>query len=662
MITIKIDGKETQVEPGATLLSAAKQLGITIPTLCNHSALEPYGACRVCVTEIRINGRSKVVTACNYPIRRPLEAFTDSELTVSQRNGVLSLMLARWPNIPILKNMARYYGVKEPAFRHPLRDEAPDACFLCGMCVRACSEMVWEDIITFAGRGASRRVAMPFPENFDRCIGCATCAQICPTGAIKVTDELNNPADPERVRKFGFRLTEEIATLDDQQCRMRRVGTANLVDIMDAYDLLPTHNFQYGSHPEAKRIYSNVWTELFRQNTPDGCWVGCELSCAHAIDDFEVRTGPYAGQKVIVDGPEYETAAGCGANIGVFDPHIVAEINFYCDTYGIDTISFGTGLAFIMECFENGILDLEKTGGLDLRFGNGEAALELLHQMARGEGFGKIAGLGIHRMKKIFAEQYGADPAFLQDIGMEVKGLEYSEYVTKESLAQQGGYAMALKGPQHDEAWLIFMDQVNKQIPTFEDKAEALYYFPMFRTWFSLVGLCKLPWNDIEPADNAEFDEPHKVPKHVEGYVNYFSGVTGREITEQGLLEMSERVYNFQRVFNIRMGKGTREHDYGPYRAMGPVTEKEYESRAERYDKQLRELIGVDPEGKTTREKMAILRKYREAQYEELVDAVYKRRGWTRNGIPTLETLRRLKIDFPWVVEVVKPLLEKEEA
>ena len=95
-------------------------------------------------------------------------------------------------------------------------------------------------------------------------------------------------------------------------------------------------------------------------------------------------------------------------------------------------------------------------------------------------------------MKKIFAERFGADPAFLQDIGMEVKGLEYSEYVSKESLAQQGGYGMALKGPQHDEAWLIFMDMVNKQIPTFEDKAEALHYFPMWRTWFGLNGLCKL--------------------------------------------------------------------------------------------------------------------------------------------------------------------------
>ncbi|GAH21387.1 unnamed protein product, partial [marine sediment metagenome] len=82
-----------------------------------------------------------------------------------------------------------------------------------------------------------------------------------------------------------------------------------------------------------------------------------------------------------------------------------------------------------------------------------------------------------------FAEKYGADPKFLHDIGMEHKGLEFSEYVTKESLAQQGGYGLTLKGPQHDEAWLIFEDMVKKSIPTFEDKAKALCWFPFWRTW-----------------------------------------------------------------------------------------------------------------------------------------------------------------------------------
>jgi len=468
-----------------------------------------------------------------------------------------------------------------------------------------------------------------------------------------VTAQSNRPADLARVQAAGRRINKEILELDASQCDMRRVGTSHLVEIMDEYDLLPTHNYKFGSHPEAGGIASPVWRARFGQNMPDGCWLGCTMSCSHAVDNFELRTGPYRGQKVLVDGPEYETAGGA-SNLGIYDPSFVLEMNFYCDTYGIDTISFTTGLAFVMECYENGILDRKATGGLDLRFGSADAALEVLHQMARGEGFGVVVGQGIRRMKSHFAEAFGADPGFLRDIGMEAKGLEYSEYVTKESLAMQGGYGLALKGPQHDEAWLIFMDMVNNQIPTFADKAEALHYYPMWRTWFGLVGHCKLPWNDIEPADNAKTAEPAKVPAHVANYCEVFAGVTGIEVTAEDLIVQSERVYNFQRVFGLRMGLGTREHDAIPYRSVGPVTEEEYASRADRYDAQLREKVGIEPTGMSTAQKVIALRAHRERQYEQLIDAVYKRRGWTADGIPTIEKLEELGIDLPDVVAVVR--------
>jgi aldehyde:ferredoxin oxidoreductase len=468
----------------------------------------------------------------------------------------------------------------------------------------------------------------------------------------------NNVADLDAIKERGSRFNKEMRELDDHQCQMRKKGTANIVNVMNDYDLLPTCNFKYGSHPDGHKIHSNIFRDkYFTQNVFDGCWIGCNMSCAKGVDDFELKTGPYAGQKVIVDGPEYENAAGLGSNLGIFDPEYIIEANFYCDTYGICTITWGTIMAFVMECYENGILNKERTGGLDLSFGSQADSLEALHQLARGEGFGMIAGLGIRKMKEIFAEKGWGDAQFLQDIGMENKGLEYSQYVSKESLAQQGGYAMTNKGPQHDEAWLIFMDMVNNQIPTFDDKAEALHYFPMFRTWFGLVGLCKLCWNDVVPTENAMEDEPHKIPAHVDNYVAIYKGVTGKDFDKEELIRQSERVYNFQRVFNLRRGFGKRLHDAQPYRAAGPVTVEEYESRVERYDNQLKEILGVDPVGKTTEEKMAIMRKYREEQYEKLLDAVYQRRGWTKNGIPTIEHLKDLGMDLPEVIEVVKPHL-----
>ncbi|MFX1394267.1 MAG: aldehyde ferredoxin oxidoreductase family protein [Promethearchaeota archaeon] len=478
----------------------------------------------------------------------------------------------------------------------------------------------------------------------------------------------NDPADPETLLKIGRKHKKEIVTFDPSQNQMSLVGTNYLTDIMNISDLLPTENFRFGQHRQIKDkeipYKRQVWYEILEHDGQgaDGCWYGCTISCSHWVKDYEVMTGPFKGEKVIVDGPEYETVAGCGSNWGIWDPKWVLETNFYCDTYGLDTIGVGTGLAFVMECFEEGIINKEITGSLDLSFGNPEAALELIHQMARGEGFGVVVGQGTKRLKKFFAEKYGGDPQFLQDIGMEHKGLEFSEYVTKESLTQQGGYGFTNKGPQHDEAWLIFEDIVRHSIPTFEDKAKALYWFPLFRTWFSLCGLCKLGWNDVPPPSN--FDLPikmagellqAKIPQHVQWYADYFTAVTGIKSEPDNLIRMSERVYNLQRIFNIRQGKGLREHDSKiPYRAMGPVTKLEYESRQKRYDEQLEELE-IDIKEKTTEEKMKILRKYREIQYLKLQEAVYRQRGWNAFGCPTIELVKELEIDYDDVIHVIKP-------
>lgn len=479
-------------------------------------------------------------------------------------------------------------------------------------------------------------------------------AIVCKIPGVK--GNLNNVVDLEAISERGRRFNKEMRDLDDKQCEMRAKGTAHLVEIMNDYDLLPTHNFQYGSHTESPKINSTVWKSYFTQGVPDGCWIGCNMACAKGVDKFKLKTGPYAGQEVIVDGPEYETAAGLGSNCGIFDPEYVIEVNFYCDTYGICTITWGTTMAFLMECYQRGILNKERTGGIELTWGNTAAAYEVIHQLARNEGFGKLAGMGIRKLKKYFVEHFGADEKLLNDIGMENKGLEYSQYVSKESLAQQGGYAMTNKGPQHDEAWLIFMDMVNNQIPTFEAKAEALHYFPMFRTWFGLQGLCKLPWNDVEPENNHTTKEPAKVPEHVDNYITIFNAVTGGNIDNKELIRQSERVYNFQRIFNIRRGYGLRKHDAQPYRAAGPVSKEEYESRSERYDKQLKESLKLDPAKMSLEEKISTLRKYREDRYEQLLDAVYLRRGWTSNGVPKIEHLKELGMDLPELIEVVKPL------
>ncbi|MBN2359954.1 MAG: (2Fe-2S)-binding protein [Deltaproteobacteria bacterium] len=654
-ITITIDGKTATVVRDSYLLQAAQGLGIDIPTLCHHRDLTPTGNCRLCLCEVEVRGKKRLVTACNYPVREEIRVETRSPRVLQHRKILSEMYLGRWPNVPVIKEVAAKCGVTSSRFASELTDPNPKACILCGHCVRACAEFVQEEVLDFAGRGIKRHLTMPYGRVDKRCIGCTSCAYVCPTGAIEVVDGLNGPVDAKLIRDYGMRINAEMATLDKFQCAMRDVGTANIVQVMQAYDLLPTHNHKFGAHPDEIHIDTSQIKKRVTQGMPDGCWKGCSMACAKVVDNFVLKTGPYQGQHVAVDGPEYETTA-CAANMGCFDLEFVFEFNFYCDTYGIDTISAGTCISFVMEAFENGVIDKSHTGGKELRFGAKREVLELLHEMARGEGFGVDVGQGIRWLKEKWVREYGADPAFLNDIGMEVKGLEFSEYVCKESLAQQVGYSMAVKGPQHDEAWLIFMDMVNNQIPSFEDKANALYYFPLWRTWFGLMGLCKLPWNDVVPADNKKYPPPvaAKVPGHVEDFFKFFEGMTGIPLDEEKMLQQSARVHNLQRLMCYLLGGGTRQDDMPPYRAVGPVTAEEYESRVERYDKQLRESVGVDPAGKSTEQKVAILRKYRLDQYNKAVDAAYDRRGWDRNGVPTAERLKELGIDLPQVMALLR--------
>ncbi len=481
----------------------------------------------------------------------------------------------------------------------------------------------------------------------------------------KMDGTSNNPADPDKLAATGFKHHREMRDLDKNQCNMRVVGTGNIVEVMDAYDLLPTENYRFGSHPKAFNLHSPNFYKRFTQVIPDGCWYGCTMACAKAVDGFLIRTGPYKGQKVTVDGPEYENSAGC-ANMGLWDPDWVIEWNFYCDTYGIDTISFGTGMAYYLEMYEYGILNKERCGGLELQWGNAEAILEFMHRVARGDDneFIRVAAKGIRQTKDWLISKGWGDSYIIENCGMEQKGLEFSEYVCKESLAQQGGYGLTNKGPQHDEAWLIFMDMVNNQIPTFADKAEALHYFPIWRTWFGLAGLCKLPWNDVTPPSNAQAKEPAKIPEHVQNYADMMTGTLGREVKPKDLIDMSEKVYNFQRAMNVWMGRGTRKDDLLPYRAMGPVTEMEYLSRKDRYDKQLVEKVGL-PKGQVSKmrveERMAATREFRLDQYQKLSDAVYHRRGWTQNGIPTVQKIKSLGFADKRLLDMLQKKIDDDE-
>ncbi len=461
----------------------------------------------------------------------------------------------------------------------------------------------------------------------------------------------NNPADEKGVKRAGASLKKIIAQVDPKQFRLRSWGTPILIEYMDKYHILPVNNYQYGQHPDAKAIFADVFFDRYlSKKLPDGCYKGCNLACAKGAENITLRYGPRAGTKVGVDGPEYETA-GAVTCMGIFDPEFIMEYNWYCDEYGLDTISMGVTASFLMECSQRGYLSKDEVG-YELSWGDIECANRLLHETAFGEGFGKICSQGVLRAKEWVAERYSKKTGkpyaeVIEELGkfaMEVKGLEFSMYITKESLAQQGGYGFALKGPQHDEAWLIFIDQVYNELPTFKMKAEALKWFPLIRTWFNAVGLCKLPWIDVRHPEAANTDNPAKNLPTLEYYVRYLNATTGSNKTLQDVLDDSERLHLLQKLINLRHGKGTRESDQIPLRAMGPVFFNEYEARADYYDRWLIDQIGDEKIPDDPESRHALILKFRREAYERLCDDVYEAKGYTKNAIPLLEIVEKFDL------------------
>jgi len=186
MSILVIDGQEVHAEEGETVLEVARVNGIEIPTLCYHPLLEVYGACRLCTVEVIRHGHSRLETACTYPAWEGLEIKTHSPAVNEVRKVIMELLLSRCPNVPLIQDLARQYGVTEPPFP---TDEPQQTCILCGLCVRVCHELVKADVLNFSQRGIERRVGPPFLEKTRQCIGCGACTIVCRTGAIEIVLE-----------------------------------------------------------------------------------------------------------------------------------------------------------------------------------------------------------------------------------------------------------------------------------------------------------------------------------------------------------------------------------------------------------------------------------------------------------------------------------------
>jgi bidirectional [NiFe] hydrogenase diaphorase subunit len=191
-------------------LEACRENDVPIPTLCYHPALEPYGGCRLCMVEVSSSQRpTRLVAACVYPCEEGLVIRTDTELVKKSRRMTAELLLSGAQASPEIQALAAELGVDSVRFTLP----EENTCILCGLCVRACKEIVGVSAISLIERGMAKKVSAPFQVASSRCIGCGTCVLICPTGAFKFEEVAGfHNVEPtlEGYRRGYYRASGEI--------------------------------------------------------------------------------------------------------------------------------------------------------------------------------------------------------------------------------------------------------------------------------------------------------------------------------------------------------------------------------------------------------------------------------------------------------------------
>jgi bidirectional [NiFe] hydrogenase diaphorase subunit len=179
-IRLQIDGKKISAGEEMTILEAARSEGIFIPTLCHHEKLEPYGGCRICIVEIEVNGRTRLVVSCIYPVAENLIVRTRSEKIDRIRKMIIELLLVHAPDSPILQDLAKEYGADRDRF-----EKEASFCIHCGLCVRYCAEVKKKNAVGFIDRGIRKEICFIPEIAAKECWDCKECFELCPTSYLQ---------------------------------------------------------------------------------------------------------------------------------------------------------------------------------------------------------------------------------------------------------------------------------------------------------------------------------------------------------------------------------------------------------------------------------------------------------------------------------------------
>jgi len=405
-----------------------------------------------------------------------------------------------------------------------------------------------------------------------------------------------NIADPaafDRTAKKQFELLDQHMF----KVTLETFGTNAVIDMVNVRGGFPTRNWQTGVFPEIEEINAQALSEKVLVE-PLGCFA-CPLKCGRKS---EIREGKYKGAKG--EGPEYESVGTLGGQCLVTDMEAITKAHYLCNDYGLDTISTGSTIAFAIECYEKGILTKSDTDGLELKFGDADVVIELVHKIAKREGFGDLLAEGTRRMSRKLGK--GSER-----FAMNVKGLELPAYDSRAVQITGLAYATANRGGDHITAYIqgpTFLDipflcipdsRIKDPLVADPEEVHVLVDLENVMGALDTLGACKFMGFCVASEE----------------WVELVAHCLGREFTYDDMVKVGERAYNLARVFSIREGL-TRADDTLPPRLL---------------EEPLPEGMA---EGKVNENLPAMLDKY------------YELRGWDKaTGKPTPEKLKELGLE-----------------
>ena len=376
-------------------------------------------------------------------------------------------------------------------------------------------------------------------------------------------------------------------------------GTNMLSDMVNVRGGYPTMNWQHGDFEQIDEVNAQALTDkVFVEGV--SCFA-CPIACGRGT---EIKTGKWRGNKG--EGPEYETTNTLGAMCGIADMEAITMANYKCNEYGLDTISTGSTIAFAMECYQRGALNLEQTGGLALNFGDADLLVELVEMIAIRKGVGDLLAEGT----RVMAERIGKG---IDHYAMQVKGLELPSYDPRAAKITGLGYVTAnrggdhmtgyIQGPTFLDAPFLIVEESSIRDPLSANPADAQVLIDMedALTVFDAIGGCKFMGILLTAED----------------IVGLISSATGWDFSVADFRLSGERIYNLTRALNAREGV-SRSADILPAR------------------------LTQDPLPAGPAEGMLI----ESETLEELKDAYYEKRGWDPVlGLPSADKLRQLALD-----------------